>query len=181
MRSILLTILVFLALFGLYQRAVAQDSLPIVHPYVGLSINFSGFWGYQGCGAEIGGQYKFFFVGLEYGISGAKVFTTESTSFVVNSNLLSSSDRLVSLLHYFGFHAGVNLNKLWLGADFLWNYATIDHPMYDNSKGYFADQYYSRTIFDVGPDARLNLTQHSVLGLAYSMRRGVKCGVAYLF
>jgi len=182
MRSVLFTALVFLAISG-DSRAFVQDTLKAssatVHPYVGLSINFAGFWGGQGIGAEAGCQYGFFFAGLEYGICGAQVITTTQGVLFVND--LNPYDQLVNVLHYFGFHIGINLNKLWLGADFLWNYAAIDHSTYDNSKGYFTDQYYSLTIFDAGPDARLNLTQHSVWGLAYSMRRGVKCGVAYLF
>ena len=156
-----------------------------VNPYFGLSVNFSGEVPLEGFGIEAGAQYRMFYIGAEYGIYGFTIF-----------NLLNGAgdqpipfqgeqfpDRIVNQEQYYGFHAGITIikNSVWLGIAFLWSSATMYHPApFDTAQRGNSGFEYILHVFNIGPDIRFTLSDYLTLNFAYTNRRGLKIGMAYI-
>jgi hypothetical protein len=168
--------LIVLSLFGLPSHAVAQYSS--LHPYAGVSMNMVGYSGGFGFGIEGGIQYDLFYLGGEYGIYGLVPYSSSTT---LSSFNYIPPDRLEGIEQYYGIHAGIDMkNQYWLGMVFLWSAGKSSHSMRDTA-GFLSSEVSRHIWFNVGPDIRDVITEHLTLDLAYTIRRGLKMGVGYIW
>ncbi len=183
-KIILITLFIFI--LGAPCFLYAQESQ--FHPYIGASLNLIGYPDEQnslvesGLGFEVGIRHTLFYGGIEYGVYGFIIISQTSTSGSPPTR--KTSDELRNHEQYYGFHIGCIINR-WLSAGvvFLWSATTVTHVHYDilASPPIDTSYQYQRTLFNVGPDIRLMTSEHVTLDFAYTIRRGLKVGFAFIF
>ncbi len=161
-----------LVLYAMSYSASSQGQT--VHPYLGVSSSFGGVtirtW--SGAGVEIGARLGMFHLGFEYGSYGPIEMQLDpplAWGFLTSSEI------------YYGIDLGVIIKKnFWIGADILYSRPakpTSTAP----TDGVWSAGVYDRSWLNVGPDLRLECWDHALFNCAYTIRRGLKAGCAFVF
>ncbi|MDP4199241.1 MAG: hypothetical protein Q8922_05720 [Bacteroidota bacterium] len=140
-----------------------------LRPYVGISSSFGGVairtW--SGVGVEAGARFGMIFGGLQYGSYGPVVTDPDAWYARTNSEV------------YYGFDLGIIvMHDLWLGADILESHPSEIEPSVPTIGGSVS---YNQSWWNIGPDVRLECWDHALFGIAYTSRRGLKTGCAFVF
>jgi hypothetical protein len=153
---------------------------------VGVNLNGGGYWNkYEGIeigmGIEGGFKNDKYFIAVETGLYGLDL-TLRAMSSVSLKKYIPPEYQLNDVEIYYGFNAGLVLNKhLSIGVVLLWSSATYTHTVYYQQNDSLAYSQVSGTWFNIGPHVHFTATNHFDIGVAYTVRRGLKIGVNYLF
>lgn len=179
--------IIVLLLLDLSGISYGQDSILRnngFRPYVGASVNLSEVVRQVGFGFEVGTNYRMFYLGGEYGIYGFTIYNQSSGagSPIIPWPGYQPPDYIVNQEQFYGFHAGVIIkNSFWFGVTFHWSKATMHHPPVDSLSLTNPGFDYPLSVFTLGTDIRFTCWDHETLDFAYSNRRGLKIGMAYVF
>ncbi len=177
----LLPICFLLGTIGIATTAQAQEE--IVQPYFGAGLNilpsdYAGNTHSIGFGVEAGVKYSFVYVGLEYGVCSLVNSISTRDAPTPLGNFLPP-DSATSMENYYGVHIGVRVWKgLAVGVVFLKSTQSVMR-YYGEAVPIGREMSYSW--FNVGPDLRLTIGDHAIVGCAYTIQRGLKFGGDYLF
>ncbi len=173
-----LHIVVILAMLGLIDNALAQDSTR--KPFIGGSANLLGI-SKAGWGLELGIKYDIFYVDAEYGNYD---YGYREPVYVFPSLYRVLTPRPISLVQYYGISTGIIINKkLWIGPVILLSSQSFSHyvSVAQGDSSHYQERTYDITWLDLGLDIRYEIIDHLLLNSAFSYRRGIKLGIAYLW
>ena len=185
---------IFLSLVFGSAPLLAQDSL--VHPFIGITFNTAGYGcefstreyaPVPGIGFEVGGTFRIFYAGFEYGVYGdIKSDTLFTASLSKNYRPPPTIDEAITRETYIGLHVGVKiLDWLSVGVVIIRSSQAFDHsilvPIDSVYYTYNLQSVYTISWLNFGPDIRFYPWRHFVANLAYTKRRGGKFGIDYLF
>ena len=175
LRLLLISCIVMICVETEVSRSYAQERN--IAPYFGASgsIDPSGN-GSVGWGTEVGTRLFRFYIGTEYGIYSYRFPTSLTTDPTPGS---IHSPWPISTEEFWGVHAGYVFNdKFYVGIVVLksyetWEIATSDSTSYTTTRSYL----------NLGPDFRYSGIDdgHIYLAFAFTIRRGLKAGLGYMF
>ena len=153
-----------------------------VEPYFGASGCIGGESG-PGWSVEAGMHFQPFYAGLEYGISYPipTVLTYDPTIGSIPPPRPINN----AVEQFWGIHAGfvilhdsINQSSTYVGIVFLNSYQPWER--YDSVSGSVT---FTKIYQNIGPDLRFSSFDdgHIYLGLAFTIRRGLKIGLGYMF
>ncbi|MGI0133501.1 MAG: hypothetical protein ACREBW_00885 [Candidatus Micrarchaeaceae archaeon] len=159
----------------------AQESS--IAPYFGASVSadiinlFVG--GDVGWSLEAGMRVRSFYAGLEYGISSPLDLRSQNWDPVPGSGVAAPRPVPNAQEEFWGLHAGYIFdNRFYVGVVVLRSQQPWQRV--DSTSRWLT---FTKDFLNLGPDLRYSGIDdgHIYLALAYTVRRGLKAGVGYLF
>lgn len=181
LRPLLISSIIAICLVSQGNISCAQERS--VGPYFGLSGSLGGSLDTRspdntsaGWGIEGGIHFRTFYAGLEYGTY-ANLFQTVDVTLHVRGSI--SPPAPVSGDQFWGVHAGyVFNNSIYVGFVVLNSYQPWER--WDSVSGWIT---FTKSYLNIGPDFRYSGIDdgHIYLAFAFTIRRGFKAGLGYMF